>query len=132
MKQDQPRTEKGQFGQKPAGVERRGEAIALRLPASLDAQVRAAAGWQSAADNIVLRDWVEGACQEKVRGEGRGERGKDDPDSSHLTPHTSPSYSVAQIRAAADRVAMTIQPRERLRVQKAFKALLGELLANGD
>ena len=54
---DQPRTEKGQFGQK--STERRGDAIALRLPASLDAKVRQAAGWQSAADNISIVKAIE-------------------------------------------------------------------------
>ena len=106
---DQPRIG-GKFAQK--GTERRGGAIALRLPASLDSQVRAAAGWQSGADNAALRDWVEAACKEKVEG------------AVGITPD--------QVRAAGNRVAVRVPIKQRAAVIKAFDALIGELLANGD
>lgn len=109
---DQPRTELGQFGIK--ATEKKGDAIALRLPASLDAEVRAAAE----AEGTALRDWVESACKDRVSGAA--------------PTRELGGYPIEQIRAAADRVALTIRPSERLRIQKAFKALLGELLANGD
>lgn len=56
----------GQFGPKIAGGEKRGAAISLRLPESLDRELRAAAGWQSSADNAALRDWIEAAIREKL------------------------------------------------------------------
>ncbi len=61
---NQPRTATGRFGQK--GNEPRGAAIALRLPKSLDLQLRQAAGWQSKADNAALRRWLEAAIAEKL------------------------------------------------------------------
>lgn len=93
--------------------ERRGDAIALRLPVSLDAQVRQAAGWQSKADNIALRDWIEGACQQRAEGRGQEAGG----------------YTPEQMRAAINRVALTIQPRDRGKALKLLNALMGELLA---
>jgi hypothetical protein len=109
---DQPRI-KGKFAQKE--TERRGDAIALRLPASLDAQVREAAGWQSGADNTALRDWVEGACKLRVNGGTFSalERG----------------YTPQQVRAAANRVAVRVPIKNRAAVIKAFDALIGELLS---
>ncbi|MBW4694652.1 MAG: hypothetical protein KME27_23120 [Lyngbya sp. HA4199-MV5] len=114
MKADQPRVN-GKFGQKP-GAEKRGDAIALRLPVALDAQVRAAAGWQSAADNSALRDWVETALREKA--EGRGQRAE--------------GYTPERIREAINRIALQTPPKQRGAVLKQFNALVGELLANGD
>jgi len=61
----QPRTPTGQFVSGYA--ERRGAAIALRLPQSLDAQVRQAVGWQSKADNKALTAWIEAAILEKLQ-----------------------------------------------------------------
>ncbi|MGJ3250291.1 MAG: hypothetical protein ACFE0J_04025 [Elainellaceae cyanobacterium] len=62
---NQPRTETGKF--ESTYSERRGQAIALRLPQSLDAEVRKVVGWQSAADNAALRAWVEAAIIEKIQ-----------------------------------------------------------------
>lgn len=118
---NQPRTEKGQFGQKT--TEKRGDAIALRLPASLDAQVRTAAGWQSSADNTALRDWVEGACKDRVSGA---------TSPAPTVVPSSPGCTPEQLRAAINRVALTVQPRERGKALKLLNALMGELLANGD
>lgn len=47
-------------------VEKRGNAIALRLPQSLDSRLREAIGWRSKADNKMLTAWVEAAIQEKL------------------------------------------------------------------
>ncbi|MEM9009216.1 MAG: hypothetical protein AAGE59_37660 [Cyanobacteria bacterium P01_F01_bin.86] len=60
----QPRTATGQFVSHY--VERRGNAIALRLPQSLDHQLRETVGWQSKADNRALTAWVEAAILEKL------------------------------------------------------------------
>ncbi|MGJ3246818.1 MAG: hypothetical protein ACFE0I_12170 [Elainellaceae cyanobacterium] len=62
---NQPRAETGKFERKYP--ERRGQAIALRLPQSLDAEVRKVVGWQSAADNAALKAWVEAAIVEKIQ-----------------------------------------------------------------
>ncbi|MGF1499584.1 MAG: hypothetical protein ACFB8W_22585 [Elainellaceae cyanobacterium] len=62
---NQPRNESGHFQRKSA--EPRGRAIALRLSQSLDAAVREAVGWQSSADNAVLRSWLEAAIAEKLQ-----------------------------------------------------------------
>ena len=63
----QPRSPRGRFSSQYK--ERRGETIALRLPESLDQQLREAAGWKSKDDNRALKDWVEQAIAEKL---GRG------------------------------------------------------------
>ena len=55
----QPRTEKGTFASQYQ--ERRGQPIALRLPKSLDAQLRGAVGWKSSEDNPKLKQWIEEA-----------------------------------------------------------------------
>lgn len=60
----QPRATQGRFASPYA--ERRGEAIALRLPQSLDQSLREIVGWQSKADNATLKDWVEAAIAEKL------------------------------------------------------------------
>ncbi|MEL6382461.1 MAG: hypothetical protein AAFQ89_08305 [Cyanobacteria bacterium J06626_18] len=63
----QPRAATGQFISRY--VERRGSAIALRLPQSLDHQLRETVGWQSKADNKALTAWVEAAILEKLQRE---------------------------------------------------------------
>lgn len=65
----QPRDKQGRFGQ--AGKEPRGEPIALRLPQSLDQQLRATVGWVSADDNPRLRAWIEQAIVEKLNREAK-------------------------------------------------------------
>jgi hypothetical protein len=60
----QPRATQGRFASPYA--ERRGEAIALRLPQSLDQSLREIVGWQSKADNSSLKAWVEAAIAEKL------------------------------------------------------------------
>lgn len=61
----QPRdTKSGKFGSEYK--EKRGEVIALRLPQSLDQEVRDRAGWKSAADNYKLKEYVEAAIREKL------------------------------------------------------------------
>lgn len=97
--------------------ERRGEAIALRLSASLDAQVRQAAGWQSKADNTALRDWVEAACKERVAR------------AASPAPPNESGYTPEQIRTVINRIAMQTPPKQRGAVLKQFNALMGELLA---
>jgi hypothetical protein len=63
-----PRSANGQFVSRYA--ERRGQAIALRLPLSLDHQLRATAGWRSKADNKQLTAWIEAAILEKLQRQG--------------------------------------------------------------
>ena len=63
----QPRAATGQFISRY--VERRGNAIALRLPQSLDHQLRETVGWHSKADNKALTAWVEAAILEKLQRE---------------------------------------------------------------
>ena len=66
----QPRATKGRFAS--PYPERRGEAIALRLPQSLDRSLREMVGWQSKADNASLKAWVEAAILEKLERHQRG------------------------------------------------------------
>lgn len=61
---NQPRGQSGRFSSRYA--ERRGDAIALRLPLSLDQTLRQVVGWESKADNAVLKAWVEAAIAEKL------------------------------------------------------------------
>ncbi|PSB29915.1 hypothetical protein [Stenomitos frigidus] len=122
---DQPRLSQGTFASQYK--ERRGAAaIALRLPVSLDAQVRAAAGWQSKEDNEALRVWVEQACRSAVSGQ------RSAVSQAAIRASSGKANDVATVRAAANRVAMTIQPRNRALVMRAFDALLGELVAGED
>jgi hypothetical protein len=58
-KMKQPRTEKGTF--ESQYKERRGQPIAIRLPESLDTQLREVVGWESASDNPKLKQWIEEA-----------------------------------------------------------------------
>lgn len=60
-----PRGEAGRFASMYS--ERRGNAIALRLPLSLDQALRQVVGWESKDDNAVLKAWVEDAIAEKLR-----------------------------------------------------------------
>ena len=53
----QPRTKKGTF--ESQYKERRGQPISIRLPESLDAQLRDAVGWKSSEDNPKLKEWLE-------------------------------------------------------------------------
>ncbi|PSN19879.1 hypothetical protein C7271_04975 [filamentous cyanobacterium CCP5] len=62
---EQPRAATGRFVS--CYAERRGDAIALRLPQSLDRRLRSAVGWQSKADNKALTAWVEAAISEKLQ-----------------------------------------------------------------
>jgi hypothetical protein len=55
----QPRNKKGTF--ESQYKERRGQPIAIRLPESLDAQLRNAVGWKSSEDNPKLKQWIEQA-----------------------------------------------------------------------
>jgi hypothetical protein len=95
------------------GPEPRGPALALRLSASVDTELRRAVGWQSKENNPQLRDFVEEAVRQALNG-------------SAPAPGR---YDAERIRTAARRVAMTVQPRERAKIVKLFDALLGELLA---
>jgi uncharacterized protein YhjY with autotransporter beta-barrel domain len=70
VKPNQPRGEAGRFAS--MYEEKRGDAIALRLPASLDQALRQAVGWQSKADNGTLKAWIEAAIEAKLEAEGRG------------------------------------------------------------
>lgn len=65
---EQPRAATGRFIS--CYPERRGDAIALRLPKSLDRQLRTAVGWQSKTDNKALTAWVEAAILEKLQRQG--------------------------------------------------------------
>lgn len=114
--QQQCRDQSGKF--KPVASPK-GDAIALRLPTALDAQVRAAAGWQQPTkeDNAALREWVEEAIREKAEGRGQRAEGKD----------SSPAYTPEQMRTAINRVAMTVQPRDRGKALKLLNAVMGEL-----
>jgi TfoX/Sxy family transcriptional regulator of competence genes len=58
-KMKQPRTEKGTF--ESQYTEKRGQPIAIRLPESLDKQLREVVGWESASDNPKLKQWIEKA-----------------------------------------------------------------------
>ena len=69
---EQPRNPQSKF--QSQYKERRGEAIALRLPLSVDEKVRAAANWQDKADNPKLKAWIEAAIREKLA--------RDEPESS--------------------------------------------------
>ena len=113
--QQQGRDQNGKFAAK---AELKGDAIALRLPAALDTQVRQAAGWQQPTkeDNAALREWVEAAIRERV--EGRGQKAE--------------GYSAERIRAAANRVALATRPSDRAVVMRAFKALIGELVSSAE
>lgn len=64
LKLNQPRGQAGRFASMYA--EKRGDAIALRLPLSLDQALRQVVGWQSKADNAVLKAWVEDAIAQKL------------------------------------------------------------------
>ena len=61
----QPRTKKGKFGS--PYPERRGKPISIRLPESLDQQLRELVGWQSSADNPKLKQWLEEAISDKLQ-----------------------------------------------------------------
>ena len=61
----QPRTKKGKFDSPYS--ERRGKPISIRLPESLDQQLRELVGWQSSADNPKLKQWLEEAITEKLQ-----------------------------------------------------------------
>ncbi|MBD0334941.1 MAG: hypothetical protein ICV62_05595 [Cyanobacteria bacterium Co-bin13] len=63
----QPRGEAGRFAS--MYEEKRGDAIALRLPVSLDQALRQAVGWQSKADNATLKAWIEEAIVAKLEQE---------------------------------------------------------------
>jgi hypothetical protein len=63
MKQ-QPRAKTGIFAS-PYN-EPRGEAIALRLPRTLDEQLRGTVGWLGTEDNPKLRAFIEEAVREKL------------------------------------------------------------------
>jgi len=95
------------------GPEPRGPALALRLSASVDQGLRRAVGWQNKENNPQLRDFVENAVKQALNG----------------SAPVASGYDAERIRTAARRVAMTIQPRDRAKIVKAFDALLGELLA---
>ncbi len=60
----QPRTKKGTF--ESQYKERRGQPIAIRLPESLDAQLRDAVGWESSGDNPKLKQWIEEAIAARL------------------------------------------------------------------
>lgn len=62
---DRPRAATGRFVSYYA--EKRGDAIALRLPKSLDERLRHAVGWRSKADNKALTTWIEAAIAEKLQ-----------------------------------------------------------------
>lgn len=69
---EQPRAATGRF--LSCYPERRGDAIALRLPQSLDRRLREVVGWHSKADNKALTAWVEAAILEKLqRHSGQGQ-----------------------------------------------------------
>ena len=68
----QPRNAQSKF--QSQYKERRGDAIALRLPVSLDEQVRTAANWLDKTDNPKLKAWIETALREKLE--------RDEPESS--------------------------------------------------
>ena len=68
----QPRSANAKF--QSQYKERRGDAIALRLPLSVDEKVRAAANWQDKADNAKLKAWIEAALREKLE--------RDEPETS--------------------------------------------------
>lgn len=111
---DQPR-QGGKFA--PKVTELKGDAIAFRLPLSLDVQVRKKAGWHDKSDNYLLHAWIQAACESAVA----------------LPPAVTVASSLTtdQVRAAADRVARSIRPRDRAPIIKAMNALIGELLAEG-
>lgn len=60
----QPRNKKGTF--ESQYKEKRGQPIALRLPQSLDGQLRDAIGWQSSEDNPKLKQWIEKAIAARL------------------------------------------------------------------
>jgi hypothetical protein len=60
----QPRAQRGRFASPYS--ERRGAAIALRLPQSIDQSLRNIVGWRSKDDNPNLKAWVEAAIREKL------------------------------------------------------------------
>jgi len=137
----QPRTAKGKYGVK-AG-ELKGDAIAFRLPASLDAQVRDFAGWKSKGDNALLRAWVEGACKDRVSGSASSgidfrilskayRNACKDRVSGSTPPASTAGIDIIAVRAAANRVALQTSPKQRGAIIKAFNALVAELLANGE
>jgi hypothetical protein len=68
----QPRAQRGRFAS-PYN-ERRGAAIALRLPQSIDQSLRKIVGWRSKADNPTLKAWVEAAIREKLERHQRENR----------------------------------------------------------
>ncbi|MBD2259810.1 hypothetical protein [Pseudanabaena sp. FACHB-2040] len=70
LRLNQPRGEAGRFAS--MYQEKRGDAIALRLPVSLDQALRQAVGWQSKADNATLKAWIEDAIAAKLKEEGEG------------------------------------------------------------
>jgi len=134
----QPRTAKGKYGVK-AG-ELKGDAIALRLPASLDVQVRESAGWSSKGDNDLLRAWVEGACKDRVSGSTPPASTVGIDITAVRAAQPCPWFGLAEgcmagiditaVRAAANRVALQTSPKQRGAIIKAFNALVGELLAS--
>jgi hypothetical protein len=60
----QPRNKKGTF--ESQYKEKRGQPIALRLPQSLDGQLRDAVGWKSSEDNPKLKQWIEKAIAARL------------------------------------------------------------------
>jgi hypothetical protein len=60
----QPRNKKGTF--ESQYKEKRGQPIALRLPQSLDEQLRDAIGWKSSEDNPKLKQWIEKAIAARL------------------------------------------------------------------
>jgi hypothetical protein len=60
----QPRNKKGTF--ESQYKEKRGQPIAIRLPESLDAQLRDAVGWKSSEDNPKLKQWIEEAIAARL------------------------------------------------------------------
>ena len=61
----QPRTTKGKFTSQYQ--ERRGQPISLRLPETLDRELREVVGWTGSADNPELKAWVEEAIAQRLR-----------------------------------------------------------------
>jgi hypothetical protein len=60
----QPRNKKGTF--ESQYKEKRGQPIAIRLPESLDAQLRDTVGWKSSEDNPKLKQWIEEAISTQL------------------------------------------------------------------
>lgn len=75
----QPRTKSGVFAS--PYTEPRGAAISLRLPKTLDEQLRAHVCWHSVIDNPQLRAFVEAAIQEKLDREKLSSKENSEPTS---------------------------------------------------